>query len=115
VVNPNPKDQNYILVLTSTKKNINIAKIIPNCHEMHSEAGWTIPKTLWDERIYHLSNIKRVEDEKHFLLEFPTYTQIRSQFQNICHNTNLPNLPSHQNYGDLETLLLMLFEHINKF
>jgi hypothetical protein len=39
-------------------------------------------------------------------MEFPAYTQIRSQFQNICHNANqIPNTLSHQNYGDLGTLL----------
>jgi hypothetical protein len=35
---------------------------------------------------------KNVEDEKHFLLESPRYTQIRSQIPNICHKTDLPNL-----------------------
>ena len=57
---------------------------------------------------------KKVEDEKHFLLDCPTYTHIRSHFQNICHTTNLPNLLTQQKYGDLGKLLLMLFEHRNK-
>jgi hypothetical protein len=26
------------------------------------------------------------------LIDCPTYTHIRSHFQNICHTTNLPNL-----------------------
>jgi hypothetical protein len=71
-------------------------------------------QTLSDERAYHLYDTKTIEDEKHFLLKCHVYTQIRSQFQNICHNTDLPNLPSHQNYGDLGTFLLMFFEHGNK-
>jgi hypothetical protein len=114
VVNPNLEDQKYLFVLTSVKKRINIAKIRTNSHELHSETGhWTIPKTPWQERICHLCDTKRVEDEKHFLLECPVYTQIRSQFQNICHNTDLPNLLSHQNFSDLGMLLLMLFKHRN--
>jgi hypothetical protein len=113
--NPNLEDQKHLLVLNSAKKKINIVKIRTNSHELHSETGcWTIPKTPWDERICHLCDTKRVEDENHFLLECPMYTQIRSQFQNIYHNTDLPNLLSHQNYGDLGTLLLKLFEHRNK-
>jgi hypothetical protein len=44
------------------------------------------------ERIWCLCNIKRVEDEKHFLLKCPLYTQVISQFQNICCNNHLPNL-----------------------
>jgi hypothetical protein len=68
----------------------------------------------WDERVCHLCDTKKVEDEKHFLLDCPAYTHIRSHFQNICHTTNLPNLLTQQNYGDLGKLLLMLFEHINK-
>jgi hypothetical protein len=104
VVNPNLEDQNKI----------NIAKIRTNSHELHSETGhWTTPKTPWDERICHLCDTKRVEDEKHFLLDCPAYTHIRSQFKNIFHITDLPNLLSHQNYGDLGTLLSMLFEHRN--
>jgi hypothetical protein len=114
VVNPNLEDQKYLSVLRSAKKKINIAKIRTNSHELHSETGhWTIPKTPWDERICHLCDTKRVEDEKHFLLDFPAYSQIRSQFKNIFHNTDLPNLLSHQNYGDLGMLLSMLFEHRN--
>jgi hypothetical protein len=68
----------------------------------------------WDERVCHLRDTKKVEDEKHFLLDFPTYTQIRSHFQNTRHTTNLPNLLTQHNYDDLGKLLLMIFEHINK-
>jgi hypothetical protein len=68
--------------------------------------GWTIPKMLWVKRICHLCDTKKVEDENHFLLDCPTYTHIKSQFQNICYNTNLPNLFTHQNYGDLGMLFL---------
>jgi hypothetical protein len=110
VVNSNLEDQKYLSVLISAKKKISIAKIRTNSHKLLSEIGrWTIPKTPWDERIWHLCDTKRVEDEKHFLLDFPAYTQIRSQFKNIFHNTDLPNLLSYKNYGDLGTLLSMLF------
>jgi hypothetical protein len=114
VVNPNLEDQNYLLVLKSANKKINVAKIRTNSHELHSEIGcWTTPKTPWDERVCHLCDTKRVEDEKHFLLGCPAYTHIRSQFKNIFHITDLPNLLSHQNYVDLGTLLSMRFEHRN--
>ena len=90
MVNPNLEDQKYLSILTSVKKRINIAKIRINSHGLHSELGRSkIPKIPWQERICHLCDTKRVEDEKHFLLECPMYTQIISQFQNICHNTNL--------------------------
>jgi hypothetical protein len=115
VINPNLEDQNYLSVLPSVKKKISIAKIRTNSHELHSETRrWSIPKTPWDERVCHLCDTKKVEDEKHFLLDCPAYTHIRSHFQNICHTTNLPNLLTQQKYGDLGKLLLMLFEHRNK-
>jgi hypothetical protein len=102
VIKPNLEDQNYLFVLTSVKKKISIPKIRTNSHELHSETGcWSIPKMPWDERVYHLCDTKKVEDEKHFLLDCPSYTQIRSHFQNICHTTNLPNLLTQQKYGDL--------------
>jgi hypothetical protein len=110
VVSPNLEDPNYLLVLKSAKKKINIVKIRTKSHELHSEIRrWTTPKILWNERIYHLCDTKWVEDENNFLLHCPTYTHIRSQFKNIFHNTNIPNLLSHQNYGDLGTLLSMFF------
>jgi hypothetical protein len=110
MVNPNLEDEKYLSILTSAKNKINIAKIRTNSHEIHSEIGhWTIPKTTWDERIYHLCDNKRVEDEKNLLLVCLSYTQIRSKFKNIFHNMDLPNLLSHQNYGDFGTLLSMLF------
>jgi hypothetical protein len=75
---------------------INIAKIRIDSHEIHSETRrWKIPKTVWDEIICHLCDTMRVEVENKFLLD--------------CHNTDLPNLLSHQNYGDLGMLLSMFF------
>jgi hypothetical protein len=115
VINPNLEDQNYLSVLPSVKKKISIAKIRTNSHELHSETGhWSIPKMPWDERVCHLCDTKKVEDENHFLLDCPAYTHIRSHFQNIYHTTNLPNILTQQKYGDLGKLLLMLFEHKNK-
>jgi hypothetical protein len=97
VINPNLEDQNHLSVLTSVKKKTSTVKIRTNSHELHSEIGhWSIPKTPWDGRVCHLCDTKKVEDEKHFLLDCPTYTQIRSHFQNICHTTNLPNLITQQ-------------------
>jgi hypothetical protein len=108
VINPNLEDQNYVFVMPSVKKKINIAKIRTNPHELHSESGcWSIPKTPWDETVCHHCDTKKVEDEKHFLLD------CRSHFQNIDHTTNLPNLLTQQKYGDLGKLLLMLFENRN--
>jgi hypothetical protein len=104
--------------LPSVKKKINIVKIRTNSHELHSEIErWSIPKMSWNERVCHLCDTKKVEDEKHFLLDclaYGSYTHIRSHFQNICHTTNLPNLLTQQKYGDLGKLLLMFLEHRNK-
>ena len=81
----------------------------------YSEIGrWKISKMSLDERIYHFCDTKRVEDENHFLLDCPTYTHIRSHFQNIDHTTSLPNLLTQQKYCDLGKLLLMLFKYRNK-
>ena len=45
VINPNLEDQKYLLVVTSSRKKINIAKIRMNSHELHSETKcWSIPK-----------------------------------------------------------------------
>jgi hypothetical protein len=110
VINPNLEDQNYLSVLTSVKKKISISKIRTNSHELHSEIGcWSIPKMPWDERVCHLCDTKKVEYENHFLLDFTAYTHIRSHFKNIFHTTNLPNLLTQQNYGDLGNILLILF------
>jgi hypothetical protein len=90
VINPNVEDQNYLFVLPSVKKKISVVKIRINSHELHSETRrWSIPKMPWDERVCHLCDTKKVEDEKHFLLDCPAYTHIRSHFQNIDHTTNL--------------------------
>jgi hypothetical protein len=93
VINPNPEDQNYLYVFPSVKKKISIAEIRTNSHELYSETRrWSIPKMPWDERVCHLRDTEKVEDEKHFLLDCRAYTHIRSHFQNIDHTTKLPNL-----------------------
>ena len=69
VINPTLEDQKYLFVLNSSKKKINISKIRMNSHELHSEIGhWTVPKTPWLERIFHLYKNRNIEDENHFLL-----------------------------------------------
>ena len=115
VINSNLEDQNYLSVLPRVKKKISIAKIRTNSHELHSETGsWLVPKTPWDERVCHLCDTKKVEYEKHFLLDCLAYTHIRSHFQNIFHTPNLPNLLTQQKYGDLGKHILMLFKHRNQ-
>ena len=85
VTNLTLEDQTYLSVLTSSKKNTNIAKIRTNSHELHSEIGcWRIPKTPWVERICHLCENVNIKDENHMLFECPTCTHIRSQFHNLC-------------------------------
>ena len=107
--------QKYLSVLTSSKKKINIAKIRTNSHELHSETGnWRVPKTPWVEKISCLCENRNIEDENHFLLKCPAYTQIISQFHNLCFNTDLPSLLTCQTYSELMSLLSKLFEHRNK-
>ena len=78
VIDPTLEDQKYLLVLPSSKKKINIAKIRTNSHELHSETGhWAVPKTPWVERICHLCENMNIKDENHFLLDCPAYTHIK--------------------------------------
>jgi hypothetical protein len=51
----------------------------------------------------------KFRNEKEFILECLAYTQIRLHFQNISQNSDLHNLPSQQNHGDLGELLSMYF------
>ena len=53
-----------------------------------------------------------VEDLE-IVIDHPVYTHIGIKFQNICDATNLLDCLTKQNYDDLETLLLIIFEHIN--
>jgi hypothetical protein len=70
VINPNLEYQNYLSILPNVKKKINISKIRTNSEELHSETHrWSIPKRPWDERVCHLCEAKKVEDEKHFFLD----------------------------------------------
>ena len=55
VINPTLANHNYLSVLTNAKKEMNIAKIRTNSHELRSEMRcWFIPKTSLDERINKL-------------------------------------------------------------
>ena len=114
-MNPNLEDQKYLSVVTSSWKKINIAKIRTNSHELHRETWHCfIPKTPWEERVFHMCESMSIEDENHFLLECLAYTQIRSKFDSICNNINLYNLLTCQNYSELGKLLSKLFKHRNK-
>ena len=54
VINPTLDNQNYLSMLSNNKKKMNITKIRTNSHELRSETGWwSIPKTPWNNRIYH--------------------------------------------------------------
>ena len=52
VINPTLEDQKYLLVVTSSRKEISIAKIRMNSHELHGETEhWSILKIPWVERV----------------------------------------------------------------
>jgi len=52
--------------LDSVKKEMIIAKIRTNFDDLRSETRcWSISKSLWGKRVYHLSDTKGVEDDKH--------------------------------------------------
>ena len=115
VINPNLEDEKYLLVVTSSWKQINLAKIRTNSHELHRETWhWSIRKTPWAEKVFHLCDSMIVEDENHSLLEFLSYTHIISESHIIFYNTNLYNLLTCQNYSELGKLLGKVFEHRNK-
>ena len=115
VINPTLDNQNYLSILTSTKKKMSIAKSRTNSRELWSETErWYTPKAPQDNRICQVCDTKKVEDEKHFLLNYLALAHIRSQFLIISHTSNLLDLLSQPNYSDLGTLLSLLFDHINK-
>ena len=92
VTNPNLEVQKYLSLVTNSWKKINITKIKTNSHELHSKTGcWSIPKTPWAERVFHLCDFINIDDENHFLLECLPYTHIRSKFHSIWYNTNFYN------------------------
>ena len=67
VINSTLSKQNYLSILTSSKKRMTITKRITNSHELQSETElWCIPQTSWEKGICHLCNSKRVEDEIFF-------------------------------------------------
>ena len=93
----------------SKEENLCIAKFKMNAYKLHSETGyWTIPKTMWVERTFHLCATKNIEDESHFLLECCGYTHIRYMFHNLCYNTNLGNFLTCQNYVNVHHSHLLL-------
>ena len=72
VIDPTLQDQKYLYVLTSSKKKNNIAKIRMNSHEIHNETRHcVVPKTPCVERICNFCENMNIEDENHFLLEYP--------------------------------------------
>ena len=115
VINPNLEDQKYLSILTSSQKKINIAKIKTNGHDLHSGIGhWSIPKIPCAKMGCHLCECMSLEDENHFLLEYLSYTYIRSMFHSIFHSTNLYNLLIFQKYTKLGKILGNFFEDNNK-
>ena len=75
------------------------------------------PKTPWKERICKVCyfDTKKVGDGKSFILEYPIYANIRSQFHYICDIIDLHNLLSHENQCDtLGKFLFNLFNRKNK-
>ena len=99
VINPTLEDQNYLFVLTSSKKKINIVKIRAKSHEIHSETWcWIISKTPRAKRFCHLCKTMSVEYENSFLLELSSYAHINEHFYHICNISDIYNLKSFCNF-----------------
>ena len=73
LTNCNSRRSKVSLSFNQFKEKINIPQIRTNSHELHSETRcWTIPKASLPKNIFHLCETMSVEDENHFLLEFPS-------------------------------------------
>jgi len=115
VINTTLENHNYLSMLTNTKKKMNISRIKTNFHELQSDTGqWSTPKTPWDDKIYHISDTKKVEDKNHFLLDYSALANVHSQLPIISHTSNLLDLLSQPNYSDLGSLLSLLLNQRNK-
>jgi hypothetical protein len=110
IINPKLEDQNYLSIVGSLKKKIKIVKIRTNSRELHTGTRcWITPKTPWEQRLCQFYNTKKEDDGKHFLLDFSSYTYIRSHFQAICNTMDLHNILNHENKRELRKLIFLSF------
>lgn len=69
-IDPKLKDRTYLSIFASVEKKINIAKIITNSHDLHTEIGrCTRLETSQEARIYKVCDSNKVKNEKHFLFQ----------------------------------------------
>lgn len=92
--------ENYLLCTPNISMRNNYTKLRTSTHDLHIETGrYCRPEKPPDSRLCRFCNLNAVEDEKHFILHCPMYTNLRSDlFSTLASFTNFSSLTDNEKF-----------------
>ena len=103
----NQHQKAYIGANIPWKAKILIAQLRTNSHQLCCETGrWKRPKEAWEERVYFCTS-RKVETEKHFILECEAFKDSRDIYVHILAASSWDNL---FNEGTMEKLGVLIIK-----
>jgi len=89
----NHQQKVYIGANISLRAKILIAQLRTNSHQLRCDTGrWKIPNKVWEERVCIFCSSKKVETEKHLILECETFKDNRESYADILTVSSWDNL-----------------------
>jgi hypothetical protein len=86
-----------------------IAQLRTNSHQLRCETGhWKRPKEAWEERVCMFCTCRKVEIEKHFILECEAFKDSRDNYVNILIASSWDNLFNKGTVEKVEALIIKL-------
>jgi hypothetical protein len=86
-----------------------IAQLITNSHQLRCETWrWKRPKEAWEEKVCVFCTSKKVETEKHFILECEAFKDCRDNYKSILTTSSWNNLFIEGTMEKLRELMIKL-------
>ena len=105
----NHEQKRYIGANISWRSKILIAQLRTNSHQLRCETGrWKRPKEMWEERVCIFCSSRKVETEKHFILECEAFKDTRENYAGILAANSWDNLFSKEFVDKLGVLIVKL-------
>lgn len=84
--------EKYLSCVSNDSDRRNLSRFRTSSHRLQIEVGrYTVPKTLAMDRLCKQCSMNSVEDETHFLMECPKYTDLRNLLigKHLSNNVNM--------------------------
>lgn len=111
--NPNNchKEKAYLGAAIKGKAKMLIAQLRTSSHQLRCKMGrWKVPKEEWENRTCLFCDTGAIETKHYFVMECPTYSDIKSGYSEMLENNNMSHLFEEKQLDKTANLIIKMHQ-----